>query len=204
MIPVIELPIGRLRWIDRIKILIARFANGGNDAEIIVGGNPVRLSVMETFQEILDRHVGIITGICLGFSKSRDEFEDLRQDSLVNLWRGLPAFNHDSSLSTWIYRVTLNTCISYSRSHTAKSDVPVEDIYSELYDTSSEEEIAMYSRMYQLIGMLKPIDRLIILMWLDKKSYEEIATVVGVTRDSVASRLKRVKDRLVEMNRTVK
>ena len=61
----------------------------------------------------------------------------------------------------------------------------------------------MYRRMYQLIGMLKPIDRSIILMWLDKKSYDEIASVAGVSRDSIASRLKRIKDRLADMNRNI-
>lgn len=203
MIPVIELPLGRLSWIDKVKIFFARIAPEGDDVKVIVNGNPVRLPKMVAFREILDRHVGIITGICLGFSKSREEFEDLRQDSLVNLWRGLTSFNQDSNFSTWIYRVTLNTCISYSRKYSAKSDVPFEEIYREFYDISSEEELAMYRRMYQLIGMLKPIDRSIILMWLDKKSYDEIASVAGVSRDSIASRLKRIKDRLADMNRNI-
>ena len=74
----------------------------------------------------------------------------------------------------------------------------------ELYDNSQAEEIEQYSLMYRLIGMLKPIDKSIILMWLDGNSYDDIADVVGLSRNAVASRLKRAKDSLASMYENIK
>ena len=73
------------------------------------------------------------------------------------------------------------------------------ELYAELYDTSSIEDIERYRIMYDLVGKLKPVDRSVMLMWLEGKTYEEISAVVGLSRDGVASRLKRARDRLSEI-----
>ena len=135
-------------------------------------------------------------GNCLSFSRCREDFEDLRQDVLLNMWRGFDHFKGESSDSTWIYRVTLNTCVSYQRRRRIRQDVSIEDVITELYENSSEEELQRFSQMYQLIGQLKPLDKSVMLMWLDGKHYDEIADVVGVSRDGVAARLKRSRDKL--------
>ena len=68
------------------------------------------------FERAIAEHCAIVSRICFYYSNGRDEYEDLRQDSLLNLWRGWKSFREDCALSTWIYRVTLNTCISQLRS----------------------------------------------------------------------------------------
>ena len=64
------------------------------------------------FAELSRDYAGLIAGICLSFARSEEDFQDLRQDTFLNIWNGLAAFRRDSSLSTWIYSVTLNTCVS--------------------------------------------------------------------------------------------
>lgn len=151
------------------------------------------------FEYVMQRHYGLISSICLSFARTPDDFEDLRQNALLNIWRGLSGFRKDSELTTWLYRVTLNSCVTVTRREARTSAMSMSDLYAELYDNSSPEELERFRIMYELIGQLKPIDKSIVLMWLDKKKYEEIAEVVGLTRDAIASRIKRAKDQLAEM-----
>lgn len=151
------------------------------------------------FFDVTERYGRLIAGICLSFAESKEDFEDLRQDVLLNIWRGLRNFRNESSGSTWIYRVTLNTCVSFSRKARRKDKISMSELYAELYDTSSIEDIERYRIMYDLVGKLKSVDRSVMLMWLEGKTYEEISAVVGLSRDGVASRLKRARDRLTEI-----
>ena len=150
------------------------------------------------FAELSRDYAGLIAGICLSFARSEEDFQDLRQDTFLNIWNGLAAFRRDSSLSTWIYRVTLNTCVSSQRKKTRREEVQMDELYATLYEDSPAEEIERYKLMYRLIGMLSPLDKSIVLMWIDGKSYEEIRSVTGLSRDSVASRLKRAKGKLAD------
>lgn len=153
------------------------------------------------FNEIFRANNNLIAGICLSFAGTREEFEDLRQDSLLNIWNGIDSFRGDSNASTWVYRVVLNTCVSYKRRwNVDKRDAQAcMEFYRDLFCESSPEECERYELMYRLISALPPMDKSILLMWLDDKRYEEIAEVVGLSRDAVASRLKRAKDRLALM-----
>lgn len=153
----------------------------------------------KTFTEIMERYSRLVASICLSFAKSKEDFEDLRQESLLNIWKGLSAFRNDSDISTWIYRVILNTCVSCQRKAKKRDEVSIRTLYAELYESSTEEDIRRYRLMYSLIGELKPLDKSVMLMWLDEKSYDEIAAVTGVSRDAVASRLRRAKNAIVEI-----
>ena len=80
----------------------------------------------------------------------------------------------------------------------------MDELYATLYEDSPAEEIERYKLMYTLIGMLSPLDKSIVLMWIDGKSYDEISSVTGLSRDSVASRLKRAKGKLANFYNKVK
>lgn len=153
------------------------------------------------FREITRNQSNLIAMICLSFAGSKEDFEDLRQDALLNIWRGIGSFRRDSSESTWVYRVTLNSCIS-SRQKLKSGGRQAEahnEFYRELFEDSSAEEIERYELMYRLISRLSPLDKSVLLMWLDEKPYDEIAEVSGLSRNAVASRLKRAKERLATM-----
>lgn len=161
-----------------------------------------RRSIAETrFMEITRSQGNLIASICLSFAERREEFEDLRQDALLNIWRGIDSFREDCSLSTWVYRVTLNTCVTFQRKKKpgANEAETFNEFYRELFDDSTAEDIERYELMYRLIARLSPLDKSVLLMWLDDKSYDEITEVTGMSRNAVASRLKRAKDRLADM-----
>ena len=152
----------------------------------------------EAFENIVRDYSLLITKVCYYFSTNIPELKDLRQDVLLNIWTGLERFRNQSKLSTWIYRVCFNTCITYRRKNKQrKNEVPLSSVL-EIEDEPFDME--RYKEMHRLIGRLGSDDKAIILMWLDENSYEDIASVVGLKRNTVATRLKRIKEKLVKMS----
>lgn len=142
----------------------------------------------------------IITKVCYYFSASPDEFNDLRQEVLYNIWKGWDSFQNNSKLSTWIYRVCFNTCVSFRRKEKIQDqNISIEQII-DIPLEEDEAAIERYNTMYRMIRKLKYEDRALLLMWLDKKTYDEIASFMGMNRNTVAVKLKRIKESLIKMN----
>ena len=151
------------------------------------------------FEELIENYGGIITKICYYFSSTAEEFKDLRQESLANIWNGLSKFRGDSGLSTWVYRVCLNSCVTYTRKNKRVAEkISIEKI-ADIPDKNGFD-IAEYNEMHRLIGKLDSENKAIILLWLDEMSYEEISTITGLPKNTVAVRLKRIKEKLVKMS----
>jgi RNA polymerase sigma-70 factor (ECF subfamily) len=133
------------------------------------------------------------------FSKNEEEVADLFQDILVNLWNGFARFRGESSARTWIYRVSLNTCISAERKKKRKGETVPLDMNINLFDDSAEDMKQI--RMLQgSISRLGPFDREIVLLWLENLSYDEIGAIVGISAKNVSVRLFRIKEQLRNMS----
>lgn len=146
------------------------------------------------FIELVESHGETINRICRSFSYREGDFDDLRQDALVNIWRGLQSFRNESELRTWLYRVTLNTCVSTYRKRPKGEFVDVMSMGNVLPDRGDGMDDSEWLRT--LVGELPEIDRAIIVMWLEDLSYDEIADVMGMKRNTVATRIRRTKDKL--------
>ncbi len=132
------------------------------------------------------------------FSKDSEEVNDLFQETLLNLWQGLPAFQGKSTLSTWIWRVCFNTCISSERKKKKHTTVPLPENLN-LFE-EKDEDSRQIRMLYDRIHRLSPFDRAIVLLWLENMSYEEIASVVGISVKNVSVRLFRIKEKLKKMS----
>ena len=151
------------------------------------------------YEDAIVKYGGIITKICYYFSTDTEEFKDLRQEVLINLWRGWADFRGDSKLSSWIYRISFNTCVSFQRKENKKKKtISIEEVI-DLPAHQESSKLQQYNEMHRLIRQLSYEDRAIILMWLDEKSYEEISELMGINRNTIAVRLKRIKEKLVKM-----
>lgn len=134
------------------------------------------------------------------YAQDRDHLNDLIQETLANIWAGLPKFRQDSKPSTWIYRITLNTCITFFRRHGKHSSMErLDEKAFGIADDNLERQQNLRT-MYELISRLDKMERAIIMMWLDEHSYDEISAVTGLSRNNVASRLHRIKHKLQKMN----
>lgn len=158
---------------------------------------------METFEldfaRIVREHKGTIYTVCYMFSKDEEEVADLFQDILVNLWKGFENFRGDSSARTWIYRVSLNTCISAERKKKRKGETVPLDMNINLFEDSGED-MKQIRLLQNRIIRLGPFDRAIVLLWLENLSYDEIAAIVGISPKNVSVRLFRIKEQLKNMS----
>lgn len=154
-------------------------------------GNSLRYS----FSLAVRQHDSMIKRICFGYAQTTEDLEDLYQDVLVNLWQSMGRFRGDASMKTWIYRIALNTCVSNlrSRSKTPKG-VPVTDVV-EVEDESYMQRTEI-KELHECIAALGALDKAIMMLWLDEYSYDEIASMVGISRNNVATRLHRAKEKL--------
>lgn len=150
------------------------------------------------FTEMLDENRALIMRVCYMYATDKEHLNDLYQETAINLWQGMDTFKGESKRSTWIYRTTLNTCISYFRKNHKHTDTASLEGLMELPD-ESPDRAGQLREMYRLITRLRKLDRAIILLWLDEKSYDEIAEITGLTRNNVASRLHRIKNQLAEL-----
>lgn len=151
-----------------------------------------------TFSLILERNAHTISRICSAYATRHATREDLYQECALSIWRGLESFRGNSALSTWLYRVCINTCISYLRRHSRPGDDYSLDTCEQM---PVDEDHAIYSaedsaRLNELIHALPPVDKAILLLWLDEKSYKEIAAVVGIKSGAVGTRLNRIRLKL--------
>ncbi len=156
-------------------------------------------SLEQDFAKIVREHKGTIYTVCYMFSKNEEEVADLFQDILINLWNGFQKFRGESSHSTWIYRVSLNTCISSERKKKRRGETVPLEMDINFFDDTGED-----SRQIQLlqsrISQLGLFDRAIILLWLENMSYDEIGTIVGISAKNVSVRLVRIKEQLKKMS----
>lgn len=150
------------------------------------------------FRDMLSQYGQLVKRICYMYADSTTDFEDLRQEAYVNLWRGLDAFRGDAEMSTWIYRVTLNSCVSYFRRNNHPPGQPIEDAYN-LY-TDDSDRATLLRELHVLINRLSRVEKAIILLWIDNYPYDTIADIIGMPRNSVASKIHRIKEKLIQLS----
>lgn len=150
------------------------------------------------FEEMLREHKNTIYTVCYMFSKDREEVNDLFQEVVINIWKGMPSFKGESNVKTWIWRISFNTCISLGRKKKRTEKVPL-SMAIDLFNDSNEET-RQIKQLYERIHRLQPFDRAIVLLWLEGLPYDEIGAIVGISTKNVSVRLYRIKEELKNMS----
>ncbi len=156
-------------------------------------------SIEKAFIELIQKNERLIYKVCSVYISDEFPIADLYQEVVFNLWKGFPKFRNECSVSTWMYRVALNTCITGIRKELKRpKHVPILELKELLIEPESMEE--NIREMYRLIYQLKTLERAIILLYLEEKSYQEIADITGLTVSNVAVKLSRIKEKLKKMS----
>lgn len=166
-------------------------------------GKNCNLKVMKQYEKeftnVVRENKATIYTVCYMFSSDKDEVDDLFQEVLVALWRGFESFRGESKVSSWIYRVALNTCISAERKKSRRPDTARLTMDINLF-SDTDEESRQAQMLRERIGKLGVFDRAIVLLWLENLSYEEIGAIVGITAKNVSVRLVRIREQLKNMS----
>jgi RNA polymerase sigma factor (sigma-70 family) len=150
-----------------------------------------------TFQTLHSDYHGMVLTLCRGFMKGDSELAaDLTQDVFINVWNALAGYRAEASYKTWIYRITVNTCLLQIRKDRKKINVPLETAEHTAEPDTSSKKIETEQLLYRAIGKLEEVDRLLIMMVLDEVEYEEIAGIIGITENNLRVKIHRIKTRL--------
>jgi RNA polymerase sigma-70 factor, ECF subfamily len=153
------------------------------------------------FQGWLRQYKGLIFKVVRAYARTVMDQDDLFQEITVQVWHSIPTFRHASLVSTWIYRISLNTAIKWARKERKHYQAEtLDDIQHVLHDSGVkvDERLAwLYEEIYQL----DEVDRSITLLMLDNFSYKEMANILGITESNVGVKINRIKKHLISKSK---
>ena len=151
-----------------------------------------------SFQSFMDDNHRVVAKVCRIYTDCGDDFNDYYQECIVQLWRSFESFRGESKASTWVYRVCLNVCLSQLRVKKRNVLITREELpdVCDDFDPNREERLEL---LYRAIRQLKEADRAIMLLYLEEKSYKEIAEILGLTVTNVGAKVNRVKNQLKKL-----
>lgn len=184
-------------WQGLMAMLQADFGSNRASGAERGTGDASAGSLNSRFETLLRSHGDLISRLCFSYAVDGDDYQDLRQDALLNIWKGLAGFRGDASSVTWVYRVVLNTCVSTLRKRGSRPNMErLDNMPLDFPDTADDDGMReRLETLHRLISELTPVDKAIVTMWLDERTYEEIAEVTGVTKNNVGLRLHRIRER---------
>ncbi len=150
------------------------------------------------FIAIIQENEGLIYKVTKVYTNSREDAQDLYQEIVYQLWKSFGTFRNESKISTWMYRIALNTSIAHlNKEKKKRGHVEIDE---GLLNKTDHSDTIMDERSEMLFGLIKKlsdIEKGIILLYLEGKSYEEIAAITGFTASNVGTRLERIKQKLI-------
>ncbi len=155
------------------------------------------MSKEHEFTQIIKNHEGVIFKITTVYTDNHEDQKDLYQEIVYQLWKSFESFKGNSKISTWIYRVALNTAITRLKKEKRKGNqIGIDKVImkqTEQYDTEFEERLKL---MYQHINALNELEKGLMLLLLEGKKYEEISVIMGLSPSNVGTRISRIKQKL--------
>lgn len=147
------------------------------------------------FLQIVDENQGIIYKVCKMYRDSREDQDDLFQEIVLQLWKSFPKFREESKVSTWMYRIALNTALAIFRKN--KIELEYWDTLPDDFHTNQSKELSENEeRMFEAIRKLSNAERAITALYLEDYSYKEIAGIVGISENYVGVKVSRIKEKL--------
>ena len=148
------------------------------------------------FVQLLNQNLGIAHKVSRVYFPDSDDREDALQEMMYQLWKSYPRFDGHSKFSTWMYSVCLNTALSYRRRLKTEKTERLSPAHHAVADQSSTTDEESMTLLLNAISELSPLNKGIVLLYLEDMSYEEIASVTGLSRSNVSVRLVRIKKEL--------
>lgn len=152
-------------------------------------------ALQDRFQALVDEHKKILYKVCNLYCRNRDDRDDLAQEIVVQLWRSFGSFDGRCQFSTWMYRIALNVAISFYRRESTRTRHVISDnerLLNAVDESATQSEELQL--LYQFIAGLDPLNKALVLLYLDGNSYQEIASVLGISETNVATKISRLKN----------
>lgn len=161
--------------------------------------NTMAIAEQQIFLEEIESNRGIIYRICKLYEYDIVLQEDLFQEIILQAWKAYRRFRGDSKFSTWLYRVALNTAITYlkkDKRRVEKNSVSISTTILQIKEEENEVEKEQLESLYKAIAQLNKIEKALVILYLEDKSYEEISEILGISVSNVGAKLSRVRNTL--------
>ncbi|RRB15269.1 sigma-70 family RNA polymerase sigma factor [Larkinella knui] len=157
-----------------------------------------KASLQQEFVQLIARHQKLIHSLCSLYYPLPEDRKDLFQEIVLQLWKSYPAFNHQSKVSTWLYRVALNTVFARIRKEKTrpKSESFSEHLFQVPASEPDDDHALATQELYRAISQLADMDKAVIMLYLDEHTYEEMASILGLSRTNISTKMNRIKARL--------
>jgi RNA polymerase sigma factor (sigma-70 family) len=151
----------------------------------------------DEFHALLDRHYKIVLKVANTYAREPADRADLAQEIVTQCWRAFPNYDETRVFSTWMYRIALNVAISFARANEHRPQaVAFDDTLHDVADAANPENDERIRTLYRCIDALDPLNRALLILYLDERSQREIAEILGITETNVATKIGRLKERL--------
>lgn len=148
---------------------------------------------MRDFTNALKQHEALIYKVCNLYTSDKEERKDIFQEIVLQAWTAYPRFRHEAAITTWLYRIALNTAITYKRRERKHSSA---DIDFDIEDANTCAFTEEYKILHRLVADLAPLEKALIMLYLEDYSHQQIAEIMGISISNVGTRLGRIKERL--------
>lgn len=152
----------------------------------------------QEFIQLINTHQRIIYKVCNLYMNNSADKEDLFQEVCLQAWKAIDSFRGESQFSTWLYRVALNTAITFIRKEKRKTPQILVEEFPEVADDNNKEKEEQLNAMHKAITNLNKIDKALVMLYLEDYSYIEIGKIMGITPNNVAVKMNRLKIKLKE------
>ncbi len=149
------------------------------------------------FIDLINEHQGLVHKICFMYEHDADARNDLFQEIVLQLWRSFHSFRGEAKITTWMYRIALNTAISGYRKQTrlVKTE-DLQEVHMNISDTWADDREEDFQKLQWAVRQLPEIERAMIMMALEEVPYDEIAEAIGITQNNVRVRMNRIREKL--------
>ncbi len=153
----------------------------------------------DAFRQIFEANSKKIYRLCYGYAGDEDAANDLLQETFLKVWQNLDKFRNQAMLSTWIYRIAVNTCLTYLRSEKRQAKEELTPQLAEVQREEVSEKNEQVALLYKCISKLEESERIIITMVMDEVPYPEIAEISGISEGNLRVKIYRIKQRLTDL-----
>lgn len=152
------------------------------------------------FVDMINRYQQVIYKVCLVYSSDNELLKDLYQEIILNLWKAFPRFRGECKETTWVYRIAMNTCITYVRKSSSQPKMIPISVNMDCMIEEDDGRATQFKMLYQLISHMDKLERAIILLYLEDKSYQEVSEITGLSATNVGVKLSRIREKLRKMS----
>ncbi len=153
----------------------------------------------DEFVNIIKLHKKLIFKVCNSYCKNFEDRKDLVQEVIIRLWQSFEKYNDKYKLSTWIYRIALNTSISHYRYNRRRKEniIPMHESLLEIAEGNDEEKLdGPIKQLHEIVNKMNEMNRALMILYLDNNSYKDIADILGISETNVATKISRIKIQL--------